>query len=44
MSVTTMSPPKTAELIEMLFEMWTWVGPRNYVSDEFQISHMKAHS
>jgi len=32
-SVTTMSPAKMAELIEILFGMWTQVGPRNYVLD-----------
>ena len=28
-----MSPAKTAEPIEMLFGLWTRVGPRNYVLD-----------
>jgi len=30
LSVTTVSPTKTAEPIEMPFGMWTRVGPRNY--------------
>jgi len=29
--VATMSRTKMAELIEMLFGVWTWVGPRNHV-------------
>ena len=33
-SITTMSPAKMAELIKILFGMWTQVGPRNYVLDE----------
>ena len=28
-----MRPAKTAELIEISFELWTWVGPRNLVLD-----------
>jgi len=28
------SPAKTAELIEMLFRLRTWVGSRNHVLDE----------
>jgi len=32
-SVTIVSPAKTAEQIEMLFELWTRVGPRNHVLD-----------
>jgi len=27
-------PCKMAELIKMLFGIWTWVGPRNHVLDE----------
>jgi len=27
------SPAKLAELIEMLFRVLTWVGPRNHVLD-----------
>jgi len=30
-------PCKTAEPIEMLFEMWTWVGRRNHVLDGVQL-------
>ena len=33
LSVTTASPVKTAEQIEMPFSMWTRVGPRNYALD-----------
>jgi len=33
LSVTLMSPAKTAELIEMLFELRTWVVPENDVFD-----------
>jgi len=29
-----MSPAKAAELIEMLFGLWTRVDPRNHVLDE----------
>jgi len=32
-SVAILSPAKTAEPIEMLLRLWTWVGPRNHVSD-----------
>ena len=32
-SVTVVIPAKTAELIEMLFGLWTWVGPGNHVFD-----------
>ena len=31
LSVTTVNPAKTAELIKMLFGMWTRLGPRNHV-------------
>jgi len=33
LSVTVMSPTKMAEPIEMLFGLWTQVGPRNHVLD-----------
>ena len=33
LSVTLVSPAKTAELIEMLFGLRTQVGPRNHVLD-----------
>jgi len=33
LSVTTISPAKTAKPTDMPFGMWTWVGPRNYVLD-----------
>ena len=33
LSVTIMSPAKMAEPIEMLFGLWTRVGPMNYVLD-----------
>jgi len=29
LSVTIVSPAKTAEPIEIRFRLWTWVGPRN---------------
>jgi len=32
-SVTIVSPAKTAEPIEMPFGMWTWVGPRKHKFD-----------
>jgi len=35
------NPAKTAEPIEMPFEMVTRVGPRNYVIDGVQIFHGK---
>ena len=34
LSVTVMSHAKMAELIEMPFWIWTWVGTRNHVLDE----------
>ena len=33
LSVTIVSRAKTAELIEMPFGLWTWVGPGNHVLD-----------
>jgi len=33
LSVTLVSPAKTAESIEMPFGLWTRVGPRNHVLD-----------
>ena len=33
LSVTAVSPTKTAEPIEMPFGLWTRVGPRNHVLD-----------
>ena len=41
LSVTIMSPAKTAELIEMPFGLWSWVGPRNHVLDRVQTSARK---
>jgi len=41
-SVAIVSPAKTAELIEMLFGLWTLLGPMNRVLDGVQISHAKA--
>jgi len=35
----TSEPCKTAELLEMLFGLWTRVGPKNHVLDGVQISH-----
>jgi len=37
LSVTLMSPAKTAELIEMMFGLWAQMGPRNHVLDGVQI-------
>jgi len=33
LSVTVISPAKMVEPIEMLFGMWTWVDPKNYLLD-----------
>jgi len=33
LSVTIVSPAKTAEPVEMPFGLWTWVGPKNHVLD-----------
>jgi len=33
LSVTLVSPAKTAEPMEMPFELRTWVGPRDHVLD-----------
>jgi len=41
LSVTIVSPAKTAELIEMPFGMWTRVSPRDYVLDGLQIPNGK---
>jgi len=32
---------KTAEPIEMPFELWAWMGPRNNVLDGVQVSQWK---
>jgi len=37
LSLTIVSPTKTAEPIEMPFELWTRVGLRNHVLDGAQI-------
>ena len=39
LSVTIVSPAKTAKPIEMPFGLWTGVGPRKYVLDGLQIPH-----
>jgi len=41
LSVTVVSPAKTAEPIEMPFGLWTLVGPRNHVLDGVKIAHVK---
>jgi len=42
LSVTIVSPAKTAKSIEMPFGLWIWVGPRNHVLDGgVQITHAK---
>ena len=33
MSVTVVSPTKTAELIEIPFGFWTWLGPMKHALD-----------
>jgi len=40
LSVTLVSPAKTAEAIYMPFRLRTRVGPRNHVLDGVQIPHM----
>jgi len=37
LSVTIVSPVKTAETIEMPFGLWTQVGPINHISDRVDI-------
>jgi len=37
LSLTLVSPPRTAEPIGMPFGLWTWVGPGNHVLDGVQI-------
>jgi len=41
LSVTIVSPAKTAELIEMPFGLWTQVGPMSHALDGVQIPHAK---
>jgi len=41
LSVTTLSPAKTPNPIEMPFGMWTRVGPRNHGDPD--ASHCKGH-
>jgi len=41
LSVTLVSPAKMAEVIEMLFGLRTWVGPRNHVLDGVQMPPWK---
>ena len=36
-TLTVIITAKTAELIEMPFGLWAWMGPRNHVLDEAQI-------
>ena len=38
---SAVSCAKTAELIEMLFALCTWVGSRKHILDEAQIPHVK---
>jgi len=40
LSVTLVSPAKTAEPIEMPFGLRTWVGPRDHVLDGSSDPHM----
>jgi len=37
LSVTVVSPSKMVEPVEMLFGMWTWVGPARHVLDGVHI-------
>ena len=41
LSVTIMSPAKTAEPVEMPFGLWTRLGPRNRVLNRVQIPHAR---
>ena len=41
LSVTIVSPAKTAEPIEMPFGLWTRIGPRNHVLDGIQVCRGK---
>jgi len=44
LSLTTISPAKMAEPIEISFGLWTRVGARNYVLDVGSLStHEKGH-
>jgi len=43
LSITIVSPAETAQLIQMLFGMRTWVGQSNYVVDGVQLPHGKGH-
>jgi len=38
LSVTVVSLAKTAELFEMLFGLWTWMGPGKHVLNGVQIA------
>jgi len=40
LSVTLVSPAKTAALIELPLGLRTWVGPRNHVLDGVQIQNI----
>ena len=40
MSVTLVSPAKPAQLIEMLYGFWAWIGPGNRVLDGYPDLHM----
>ena len=41
LSITVLSPAKTAELIEMPFLLWAGVGSRNHALDGVQIPYGK---
>jgi len=43
LSVTIVSPAKSAEPVEMPFGLWTWVGQRNHVLDGVQIPRPKGY-
>ena len=40
MSVTLVSPAKPAQLIEMPYGFWAWIGPGNRVLDGYPDLHM----
>jgi len=40
-SITVVNPAKTAESMEMPFELWAWMGPMNHVLNEVKIPRGK---
>jgi len=39
LTVTIVSPAKTAQPIKMMFGVWTWVGPRRHVLDGVHLAN-----